>query len=704
MGKYTRFDNGYAKDKDRDPSKMDVRKRVIFIQQMFDRYQTYWQPDLERYVVNARALWGLQYGQWPSSVIQKLLDQGRRPPTYNVLLDKAETFIGSIISNAFVPRYSPTQGKMNDLVLKLQDMYYSDRALMEWEMIEIETLLDSSSGVGFEKMVVSNKSHELGNISWARGNPRRTLLNPNWKTSNLDDLRDYIDWTKMSVTEIMEFMPIHKERIMDLRRREETTGINYGENIGITDYKTIDQKYGDLHTVIQLHWVEKKTMDWEYDRKNGCLFPETDEDFHSKEDIAKKQKYIKANELTQGDITFLKKTKVTKYIQCVIPTLDPEVMFIDSEDMIQTGNLNIYPLGMKMEGQYQGMVDREIDVQRAINKSEMNIEDIERRSAHGCFLLDKALTGGDAELEEEIEQAWNDNGGRTWVAEGSTADLGQHGGVIELAPSLITNDLFTNQQRRYALMDKFSKVPAAWESRTDQPREANRLFENKVALGKLGTVFFTKLWEMHQKAKAMAYARQAKITYAGSTREFSSKFGGEPVQINTQTKDEDTGLPKVGYDITLLPEMKITMVPAKDGINIKSQIRDDTGALMQILAQDPNNRLAVLQLTSAVVDTTILPEEEKEGLKKTMQLLMMDAALPIMGRIQQYMQAFGQPPQPQQPGIGPQMVQQAAERGGAVPQAITDQSEAPSSQRRMTDEEMIKGTPQQPLQPQRRVA
>jgi hypothetical protein len=146
------------------------------------------------------------------------------------------------------------------------------------------------------------------------------------------------------------------------------------------------------------------------------------------------------------------------------------------------------------------------------------------------------------------------------------------------------------------------------------------------------------------------------------------------------------------------------MVPAKDGINIKSQIRDDTGALMQILAQDPNNRLAVLQLTSAVVDTTILPEEEKEGLKKTMQLLMMDAALPIMGRIQQYMQAFGQPPQPQQPGIGPQMVQQAAERGGAVPQAITDQSEAPSSQRRMTDEEMIKGTPQQPLQPQRRVA
>ena len=686
-----------SEDKRRDP---ETYQRTRWIAQQFDRYQTYWQPDLERFVMNARMLWGLQFGQWPASVVQRMLDQGRRPSTFNVLLDKAETFIGSVIGNGFEPRYSPSQGRLDTLTLKLQDMYYSDRALMDWERTEIETLLDSSCGVGYESMQISSKYHELGNIAFIKRNPRRILLDPSWHDSNVDNLRSFMTWGRFSTEEIMDMFEVHSERLKELRDREAREGINYGENIGITDYKSIDQKWGDEHLVMEIHWVEKKKRQWEYDKKNHCTFPDTGHTFHSKEDIAAKTRYIQMMELNQNDITYVNQIKVSKFIQAVAPTLDPELMLIDGKDIVQCGNCNLFPLGMKLEGQYQGLVDRISDLQRAINKAEMNIEDQQQRSARGSFLLDKALAGGDADLEEQIESAWNDTGARIWVAEGSTADLGQHGGILELAPSHVSNDVFNQQERRYRLIDKFSKVPAAMDARTESSQEPNKMFENKVAIGQIGQKFYSKIYEQHKKDKAMAYARQAKITYSGSEREFSSKGSEPPFTINRQNVNEDTGNNEVYDDIAALPEMKVAMVPAKDGVNLRMQMRDDYSVILQAVQADPNNRLLVLTLLDGIMDTITLPEDKKEELDKTIYLLKMDAAFQVMGRVKQGM-AQGQP---QQPGLPPpggqpspdQLNQMIKGQGQPVP-GMGEDGQVPqqSSARRMSSQEMMVGTPQQ---------
>jgi hypothetical protein len=684
-----------------DPSQrldQTTHKRVLWLEEQRQRYEQFWQPDLERFTINARALWGLNYGQWSAAAVQKLLDEGRRPQTYNILLDKAETFIGSVIGNGFEPRYSPAQGEIDSLTLKLQDMYYSDKSLMVWKMAELECLLDSSCGVGYESIWISDKFHSLGNIAFVKRNPRRILLDPSWKDSDPDNLRSYFTWTRMSVDEIMYTFPVQSERLKDLRARELRDGINYGENIGIADYQTAAQKWDDAHLITEFHWIDKKKRQWEYDKKNHCDFPETNYPFHSKEDLNLKMRYVQMMGLSQNDITFVTQNKVTKYIQAVCPSLDAEIKLIDGKDIVQVGNCNLFPLGMKMEGQYQGMVDRMIDLNRSINKGEMNIEDIQQRSAKGFFLLDKALTGGDPELEADIENAWNDAGGRAWVSEGSTADLGQHGGVIEMSPSRVSNDIFTQQQRRYSLADKFSKVPAAMESRTEFAGEPNSMFENKVAVGIIGQRFYMELFEMHKMRKAMAYARQAKITYSGATREFGGMAGQKPFKINRKKENFETGKMEILDDIGCLPEMKVTMIPSKDGINIRSQLRSDYSVILQAVQADPNNRLLTLAVLDAVLETTPLPDESKESFKRAIKLLQMQAALMVAASIKATQAQMNPMPQ----NAGQQLVAGAQQRAGLPqppmegnPENVSQQS----STRNMTDEEMRIGTPQQQTQP-----
>ena len=713
--------------KDKLPARKDLdrHKKVTTLIAQKDRYEKFWEYDLSRYTQNARGLWGLQYGQWPDFVVQKLVSQGRRPQTFNILLDKAQTFIGSIMGNGYDIRYTPTIGKLDSLCLKLQDMYYSDQALMDWDMSELECLLDSAAGVGYESLFVSSKYSDLGNIAFIKRNPRRVMLSPAWKSSNVDDLHDYITWGRFSVTEILDLFPVHKERLEELRRREEVEGIDYGEQIGINDYQTVSQKWGDTHLVIELHWIKKEREQWEFDKKNGCLFPDTFEKFHSPEDLAQKLRYVQMMGLEEKDIMFISRTKVQKYVRAVCPTLDAELLLLDNLDPVQVGNVNLFPLGIKMEGQYQGLVDQLWDVQRGLNLNQMHQESIQRTSAKNGLIADKALSGGDPDLEQEIENRWNEDAPWIWVAEGAMQDLGASGGIVPMPRGQVTSDIFEREGNLLKMADNLSKLPPELQGRQTQGHEANKMFENKVALAQVSQKYYNTLYQEYKKAKAMAYARQAKVTYAGTPREFAGRSGDETFKIN-RTSDEngmplldDNGRPTIHDDVSLLPEMKVTMVPSKKGINIRSQLRDDFGTILQAVQGDPNNRPLTLAILDEVMDMTEMPDDGKESISKTIQLLTMDArlttALSIMQKqtqLQQAMSAGQKPPQGGEgsgnpPALPPDQVIDNVNQKAGLPPAMLDQpankDNVPQQKSgRQPDEAMIKnGTPQQNVQKQK---
>jgi len=599
-------------------------RRAGFIQRQFERFQDYWEPDMKRLIRNSRMYWGINFGQWPSYAVEKLRNQGRRPPTFNISAWKVETLCGSFLSNPFDIKYMPMIGKLDSLALKLQDMYYSDKYNLGWETPEQLALRDCFIQVGYERMMISDRFSDFGNCAWESPNPLCIFLDPAWKTSDINDIKCYFEEEMLFAYEIAEKFPHTSSYLKQLKEREEVEGVDYGQNTtNIPNYRETEHKWGDRHRVLGFHFTKEEVEDWEYDIKNHCNFPDTGFKNGSEQDREAKQRYIQQVGLDPNfDITWTKRKRVIKFYEAIVPTIDSELFLAKGKDKVQTNNCNIYPLGLKFHSQYQGVIDRLYDIQLSINRGEMYVDDIQARSAKGAFALDRALTGGDSQKELEIEQGWNDPAARIWLDEGSTKDL-PNGGIIELPGASARPDLVNQIGRRYDLADRLSLVPAAMDARTESNQETGILYRHKVEMGLVGQKWYAKLWETHKREKALAYARQSKITYAGIPREFAGAGNSNGFVINERVVDS-YGNTFVLDDISILPMMKVVLVPSTSGINLRTELRSNYAETLQVLT-DPQDRLLRLIMTGAILETQEIPDEQKEEIRKAVGLLKMEA-------------------------------------------------------------------------------
>jgi hypothetical protein len=624
-------------------------------------------------------MWGVNFGQWPSYVVEKLNVQGRRPPQYNIIGKKIEQLVSSYTANDFDMKFAPKEGNVDSLTHILQDMYYSDKHHMKWKSSRRIALRDMHNMVGYERMTISDKNSDFGNIAFEPVSPSHIYLDVGWRSPDVDDIRHYFDWGMYTPTEICDMFPNASSELEVAKEREELTGIDMGEYFGgIPYYRNSDVKWGDRHKVITYHWYEKEDRMWEYDLKNHCPFPETGFKPNSDQDIAAKRQYAEMMGLDLNfDITMTKQKKRTKYVQAICPTLNAEIFLANGKDKIQTNNCNIYPLGDSYNGQFKGTTDELYDLQISLNKDEMIIDDIQMRTGKGAFILDEALTGNDRQRRDEIEQQWNDPAARIWVEEGTTKDLGPNGGIIPIPYAPVSQDLFRQADRKYELADWLS-VPAAMDARGQSSSESGKLFQSKVQVGLLSQKYGMEIYEMHETSKAMAYARQVKYTYSGIPRTFHPPAGGSPIIVNRRNSDNTATFD----DISALPSMLVTAVPNKKGINYRTDVRDQSNEVLQFL-QDPQDRLAKLIFLQALIETYDIDDEEKEESKKAFAILKQNAALQ---QAVLYKQMSMQLAPPQAKNLPPQGGE--AVSGPEEPQQVSMGVASPEEEGRM-------GTPQE---------
>ena len=667
-----------------EPENLEYYERIKFVTDMFERYEDYWAPEQKRIIQNQKMFWGVNFGQWPSYVVEELRNQGRRPPTYNIIGKKIQSQIGSFMANGFEVKYSPINGKVDSLTMKLHDMYYSDKHNLHWKVSERIALRDMFNVVGYERMYISDEYNEMGNIAWEPLFPTHVYLDPGWKSGFVKDIRNYFEFGYYTAKEIMEMYPKSSERIKEIKEREERDGINLGMfHGGVIIYQHTEEKWGDRHKLITFHHTVKKNRMWEYDLKNNCSFPETGYKPQSKEDIQAKTEYAQMMGLGPFDVTMRKQIKNEKRIEAICPALDSEAFLATGKDKIQTNNCNIYPIGDYYNGQFKGTTDELYDIQVSFNKTEMNIDDIQMRTAKGAFMLDEALAGGDAQKMRAIEENWNNPAARIWVDEGSTVDLGPGAGIIQLPTSNPPADLFNTNNRRLDLADWLSMVPAAMDSRTESSSESGKLYQSKVQVGLIGQRYAMEIYESHMREKAKAYVKQAKLTYAGWPRMFTKAGLNESFWLNR--RENVNGKRVVIDDISKLPEMLVTLVPAKTGDNMRTELRGQYAESLQLLG-DPADRLARLAILSALYNTYELPEEQKEEIGLAFHILKTNEALnqtiinaSLKSKVAQMLQQMG--------GGAPQI--------GQPEQPQENQQQISYSE--PSEEESVQGTPQEEL-------
>lgn len=610
---------------------VDSYERIRLLSSQFDRYEEYWRPDTERAIRNARMYWHVNFGQYPTYVVERLRNEGRRPMTYPIIPDKLETLVGSFLANDFDMKLEPSNGKLDTLSLNIQDVMIDDKRKMDWETSEIACLLDSHIMCGGERMVIRGATVDdpFGRIAWEHIDPVHTFPDPGFKSRYMRDLRNYFEYRMMTATEMMEHPLFSKksEHLKELYKREQRDGIDYGQHQGAVPlYHNAEEKWLDYHRVITFHWIEEERQDYEYDMVNRTWFPDTGFKMGSEEDRAVKMQYKEMMGLTPNDIVYLPRTKRTKKIQTICPTVDRELFLQSGKDIIQTDNCNLYLNGIFYKGQWQGIVDRLYDIQVAFNKGKMNLQDIQARSARGAFILDRALTGGDPALEQEIEQNWNNPAARLWVDEGSTGRL-PGGGVIPLPSANSTPDMYQEPQQMLDMADRFSKVPAAQDARSEGSKESGVLFRHKLEVGMIGQKYLMKSWERHKKAKIEAWLLQAKITYAGVPMTITKPGTKESFTLNEPAEQIVTGKRIILNDISLLPQMSVSLVPSQNGMNIRHVLRSQYAEALEFLTKDPRYGLLAVTLTGLILETQEMPDEHKEEIRAATKLLKMQEAL-----------------------------------------------------------------------------
>jgi hypothetical protein len=613
----------------------DDYNRGRWIDNQFKYHRDYWQPDIDRAIENARMYWFVNFGQWPESVIEKFKQEGKRPPTFPIIPDKIETLIGSILSNDFDIKYSPQNGKIDTVTLKLQSTYVSDKMRMNWETSEIPALLDALIMCGYERMIISDKVDDFGNIAWERLDPRHVYLDPEWVSNDVNDIFDYFVDTHMTARKMMKIYNKASERLQDLMQREKREGVDYGVFPGAAPRYSHDEKWTTaLHKVIEYHHVEEIEEWYEWDLKNSCWFPDTGFKNQSENDIKAKIEYLTMMELNPAsDITKMKRKKRIKYIEARCPDIDLEIFLTRGKDTIQTNNCNIYPLGLRYNGSFQGMVDRLKDIQTYLNKDESIIQDLQITASKGTHILDGRLAGGNEELKDEIIQKAAIPGSKIWVDEGATEGL-PNAGITMLQTAQPTPDMFRQADRYIEYADRFSKVPAAQDARSESAQESGRLFNFKLQVGQIGQKFLMHFVQQHKKAKAEAYPLQAKITYAGVPREFPSMQRGiGPTRINMRLVNQMTGKIIVLDDFSKLPMMMVTVSPAKSSFNVRMDLKIQYSEMLGIFA--PEDRLLRLVAQGKLLELADGDEEQKEEIMRALQLTKVDAALQMMVRIKQ---------------------------------------------------------------------
>ena len=677
------------KDKRKSPWNLPKYERAKFIERMFYRYEDYYEPEIRRLIRNQRMMWGVNFAQWPAYVVEMLRAQGRRPPTFNIIGKKIQSQIGSFLANDFDVRYMPITGQIDSLTNAINDMYFSDRNNLNWKTSERIALRDCFTMVGYERMYISDRFTELGNIAWEPMDPTHTYISTAWRSGFSNDIRDYFEWGVFFPSELADMFPEKAKEIKESKLREEIDGVDLGEYMGgITGFSDTDSKWGARHKLLTYHYVVREERYWEYDLKNRCNFPETGLVPGSEMDRQAKKEYIEMMQLDPNhDVTIRKQIKRIKRVESICPTLDSELFLTAGKDKIQTNNCNIYPLGDQFNGQFKGTCDDLYDVQISFNKGRMNIDDIIQRSAKGAFLLDEALADGDSEKMRKIEAEWNNPAARIWVEEGSTVDLGPKGGMIELPSANPPQEMFRQSAELSDLADGLSMVPAAMDSRSESSQESGKLYQSKVQVGLIGQKYAMDLWEAHRRDKAAAYLLQAKITYAGWPRTFVKTGTQESIDINQRVQDNE-GNRFVIDDISKLPDMLVTLVASKTGLNMRTELRSQYAESLNLLA-DPADRLARLVILSALYETYELPDAEKEEIQIAFTMLKKNEAmaqtltqLDLKGKLQMYMQKGVpeiQPPEEQQPQNQITAGEQSApEMNVGTPQEETIQEELPN--------------------------
>lgn len=575
---------------------------VLFNEKNFQRNQDGW-----RFYSGIDAEKGL--GQYPSQVVQSMIQEGRHIATYNFCEPIVDNIAGGMMKTPLTTVYSPVNGNETSLTERLKDLHTVDKELEDWDVAKHDLIIGGLIHRADAEMYIDySYDKKFGNIGMRVRSPGTVVYDPNWKSRRSKDCR--VCWVSSWLTpmEMLDIYPNNAEgidmaaffkkhgkgaqSISAYAQIQNQYGDTYGDNTGPNPYpwSIYSDVWGSKFRVIQQYEMVRTRIKNEFVLTIGpegkpIKVPIPAELKHVNEKIEFLNKFVPD---WQPDAVFEDEDwEDVQIMSSICPSLSPTLILDRKPTKIQSGRIQFHPWSCtRNNGESKGIIDNIKDAQMQINYWEsMLTYKIQIEGGGGSRFIDPGGFANPQEMQKFIKHRNNPrmtfktkNGYLLNNAEGPSRPVRNSG-----FPSEVTSHL---QHIIDVLLPRISKVTPASQGRSESNKESGYLYRLKKLQSDIQQHTMYESLRLWENEWGEAYMIQAPQTYGNKIpREIYNPKTKQSVTINKEEVRD--GMRVIVDDVSMLKSLrhKVTVMEADDAPTRKVETMIVATEAMKVMPQ-----------------------------------------------------------------------------------------------------------------------
>lgn len=588
-------------------------ERAMMIWDEYNRYRDATEVDIEREFENLDFFYGLDGRQWRTEAKNQMEDEDRPLGTYNLVQRKVSGIAGSLIRNPFDTKYIGDTPSLDHLTQILQQMYLSDRELMDWDSeLHQGIIYGLSYRTCFWMRVETDlPASPIGNIAIRHLLPGTWIADPAWKSLSSKSLSTLYRFHYMRAKDLKQTYKTKSGEIQNEIDFQNRYGEYFEKDEDVDWSQDATTSKGDSFLVVEKHYLDVERVTREFDPATGTIFWEWMDD-EEKVSVAQKLD-IPPERIREEKVN----SKIYK-VAAMAPDF-PNLILEDGKHFCQIGRLPFFPWASQwVNGKPVGIVDQLKDAQREINERQATITLGAQGAVNTGVAMDPAMFGNDETKISEFKKHFGNPRQIARLKSGASRQFPN--GLTPLARAAIAPELFAIVNDMIQLMDILVPQPAAGEAQS-KSGESGILFAQKLEVMK--TLQTPMMFSYRQLIEDIgeAYLYYASKLYSKGMRTFSTGDGKDSFEINVPALDDLTGEEIVENDFSEIASVRhrLQLAESPKGVNIRLINRELNMGILGTWPRDsmPNTGMVFAENVVRSLDMT---EEEKESASKAIEL------------------------------------------------------------------------------------
>lgn len=540
-------------------------------------YQNAWEADENEWSVCLHA-WKMYGGwpgeQWTEEALRYKEKHNMRAAQYNIIKPRVQIFHGSLVADEYDFKYVPIDRQRTSAIEALEAAYYADKEECNLSHHYSIFLHDGCVHLGILEMVVTTEYDPRGNIAFRARDPGRIKFDPYWTTQFDEDCMKAWKYGHMTARQIKARWPNlpSSPRLDAELMRLKKAGMKWDE-LTLDSHGQVFPSLENAFHVVEAHWIEEIRMTRIIARgADGRWIP-----FPATKDTEILEEYAQQIGVSdwQDGAQEVPYTDKVHWQAVICPDLFPAQFIEYGKPEVQIKRLPFFQFTWARDyaGRNQGLALALADAQIDLNYSISKKQDILATQAGGAIMYNRRVLPDESE-QQDFERNHNDVG-RAFGIDGDVKGFMGH-----VASDRVSPDVQEQTQQAFSLADSVVNVTPAMQAEAPSGEPAS-LYAMKLRQSRVGQRTVDDRVKYVRAQMALAYYEQAKITYAGAERWFTSHDGTKQGIFNAVLPDG-----QVLNKIDAIPRCSVSISEAAGNLSAQMRDREELAAVIKAMPPD----------------------------------------------------------------------------------------------------------------------